>query len=139
VLIKRRSRASSVVSGKRRWLLAAICLGLIVGCSRNGKLNVTGKVLKGGAPLTVPDDEYVRVTFFPVTTNGSPPKNTYAASYNNNNGTFRATGADGQGIPPGKYRVAVEHEKNRRDLFKGVYDGDRSPFQFNIRRIPSRW
>ena len=107
---------------------------MIAGCGSDGKLHVTGKILKGGAPLTVPDDEYVRVTFFPVTADGSGPKNTYAASYNGKDGTFRAIGGDGQGIPPGKYRVAVEREKNRRDLFKGTYDGDRSPFEFDIDR-----
>jgi hypothetical protein len=116
-----------------RRLISVICAGLLVvgGCSRDGKLQVTGKVLKGGAPLSVPEDEYVRITFFPVT-EGGPPKNTYAASYNHKDGTFRATGADGQGIPPGKYRIAVEHEKNRRDLLKGAYDGDRSPFVFDV-------
>jgi hypothetical protein len=112
-----------------------LCASIIAtaACNRSDKLQITGKVLRGGAPLTVPDDEYVRITFFPVT-EGGPPKNTYAASYNSKNGTFRAIGGDGQGIPPGKYRVAVEHEKNRRDLLKGAFDGDRSPFTFDIDR-----
>jgi hypothetical protein len=105
------------------------------GCSpTNGPFNVTGRVVKGGVPLTVPDDEYVRVTFFPVTADGGAPKNTYAAAYNRQDGGFRATGGDGKGIPPGKYRVAVEHEKNRRDVLKGAYDGDRTPFEFEIDR-----
>jgi len=116
-----------------RVIVFGIGLCLIAGCGRDGKLHVTGKVMKGGAPLTVPEDEYVRVTFFPVS-EGGPPKNTYAASYNHKDGTFRAIGGDGQGIPPGKYRVAVEHEKNRRDLLKGAFDGDRSPFTFDIDR-----
>lgn len=111
------------------------CLAAVAGCSRgDGKLNVTGKVVKGGAALAVPEEEYVRVTFFPVTTDGGPPKNTYAASYNRSDGTFRATGGDGKGIPPGKYRVAVEHEKRGGDAFKGAYDGDRSRFEFDIDR-----
>src|SRR6476469_6538313 len=109
------------------------CMIAMTGCSRGDKLQITGKVMKAGAPLTVPEDEYVRITFFPVT-EGGPPKNTYAASYNGKDGTFRAIGGDGQGIPPGKYRVAVEHEKNRRDLLKGAFDGDRSPFTFDIDR-----
>jgi len=110
-------------------------MGAMAGCgSGDGKLLIKGKVVKGGAALTVPEEEYVRVTFFPMTDDGGPPKNTYAASYNGSNGTFRAIGGDGKGIPPGKYRVAVEHEKKGGDAFKGRYDGDRSPFQFDIDR-----
>jgi hypothetical protein len=115
------------------WIATAL-MGVCAGCSQgDGRLNVTGKIVKGGAAFTVPEDEYVRVTFFPITA-GGPPKNTYAASYNRNDGTFRAIGGDGKGIPPGKYKVAIEHEKNKRDQFKGAYDGDRSPFEFDIDR-----
>ena len=122
------------MSHLRQRFVPILFMFIFAACGGEGRLNVTGKVLKGGAPLTVPEDEYVRVTFFPVTADGGPPKNTYAASYDGKSGTFRATGADGQGIPPGKYRIAVEHEKNRRDLFKGAYDGDHSPFEFDIDR-----
>jgi hypothetical protein len=112
-----------------------ICLCVSTSCSRSdGKLNVTGKVIKGGAPLTVPEDQYVRVTFFPVTADGGSPKNTYAANYNRTSGTFTAVGGDGKGIPPGKYRVAIEHVKNGGDALKGAFDGDRSPFVFDIDR-----
>jgi hypothetical protein len=36
-------------------------------------------------------------------------------------------GPDGKGIPPGKYRLALEHLKKKQDLFRGAFDGDRSP------------
>ena len=122
------------MSHLRQRFVPILFMFIFAACGGEGRLNVMGKVLKGGAPLTVSEDEYVRVTFFPVTADGGPPKNTYAASYDGKSGTFRATGADGQGIPPGKYRIAVEHEKNRRDLFKGGYDGDHSPFECDIDR-----
>jgi hypothetical protein len=112
--------------------LAAVCLVVLSGCGGDGRLNTRGKIVKGGNPFTVPDEEYVRVTFFPVTTDGKPPANTYAAVYDGTKGTFRAVGPDGKGIPPGKYRIAVEHEAKRKDKFGGVYDGDRSPFVFDI-------
>src|SRR6478672_4960838 len=81
------------------YVVPLLCLCGVASCSRaDSKLNVTGKVVKGGSPLTVPEDEYVRVTFFPVTDGGSPPKNTYAADFNRPNGTFRALGGDGRGI-----------------------------------------
>jgi hypothetical protein len=118
---------------RRVSLALIVCLTTIAGCGKSdGKLNLTGKVLKGGAPLTVPEEEYVRVTFFPVTDGGVAPKNTYAADFNRANGTFRALGGDGHGIPPGKYRVAVEHVKKGGDALKGAYDGDRSPLVFDI-------
>jgi hypothetical protein len=120
-----------------RWICLVLVLVAtgVAGCGRgDGKLNVIGKVLKGGAPLTVPEEEYVRVTFFPVTEDGSAPKNTYAAIFNRGDGTFRALGGDGKGVPPGKYRIAIEYLKNGRDALKGAYDGDRSPFVFEVNR-----
>jgi hypothetical protein len=122
----------------RSWGLAITLAGwmcALLGCGGgDGKLNVTGKIVRSGTPLTVPDEEYVRVTFFPMTDDGSPPKNTYAANYERSNGTFRAIGGDGKGIPHGKYRVAVEHIKDGGDALKGAYDGDRSPLIFQIDR-----
>lgn len=114
--------------------VAFCCLCVCCGCGGgSGKLKVAGKIVKGGAAFAVPEEEYVRVTFFPVT-DGGPPKNTYAATYNGKDGSFVATGGDGLGIPPGKYRIAVEHEKKGGDAFKGAFDGDRSPFTFDIGR-----
>ena len=70
--------------------------------------------------------------FFPVTPEGGPPLNTYIAAFNPSDGTFRAVGPDGNGIPPGKYRIAVEHSRKRKDLFHGSFDGEHSPFVFDI-------
>jgi hypothetical protein len=112
-------------------VVAALGLVVLSGCG-DGRLNARGRILKGGAPFTVPEEDYIRVTFFPVTENGTPPKNTYAADFNGADGTFRAAGPDGRGIPPGKYRVALEYLRGRKDLFKGAYDGDRSPYVFDV-------
>ena len=120
------------MSTLRAALSAAFCLLLLSGCGGDGRLNVKGRIVKGGAPFTVPEGEHVRVTFFPVTTDGRPPANTYASVFNGADGTFRAVGPDGRGVPPGKYRVAVEHEAKRRDKLRGRFDGDRSPFVFDI-------
>ena len=35
---------------------------------------------------------------------------------------------DGRGVPPGKYRIAVEYLRNRNDVLKGAFDTERSPF-----------
>src|SRR5438105_2381349 len=81
-----RQKEEPKLISRRSCLASVIFLCSVAGCGRSdGKLNVTGKVVKGGAPLTVPEEEYVRVTFFPVTDDGSPPKNTYATDFNRSN------------------------------------------------------
>jgi hypothetical protein len=117
----------------RKWFAAALVAGALCGCSNgDGRLTTKGRIVKGGAPFTVTEPEFVRVTFFPMTSDGAPPRNTYLAAFSPSDGTFRAVGPDGKGLPPGKYRIAVEHNRKRSDLFKGAYDGDRSPFVFDI-------
>jgi hypothetical protein len=117
----------------RRFIaLALLCLILVQGCSGDNRLNVKGRLLKNGAPLKLSDPEFVRVIFFPVTTNGRPPLNTYLAAVDDAEGTFEAVGPDGRGIPPGKYRVAIELNRKKKDALKGAFDGDRSPFVFDI-------
>ena len=116
----------------RRSTFLFFCLWLLCGCGGSGKLKARGQILKGGAPFTVPEEEYVRITFHPIPADGQRATNTYVAVYNHSDGRFTVVGADGNGLPPGKYRVAVEHERKRRDLFKGAYDAEKSPFVFDV-------
>jgi len=113
------------------WIAILACAAL-TGCGGNPRLNAKGRVVKGGQPYTVPAGDYVRVTFYELTPDGGTGKNSYAATFDNADGTFRAVGPDGRGIPPGKYRICVEHESKRRDLFKGAYNTDTTPFVFDI-------
>jgi hypothetical protein len=113
------------------WAVVLACVGL-TGCGGDARLNAKGRVVKGGQAYTVPADDYVRVTFYQLTPDGTTGKNSYAATYNNADGTFRAIGPDGKGIPPGKYRICVEHQRKRSDLFKGAYNTDTTPFVFDI-------
>jgi hypothetical protein len=112
--------------------MAVVCAALLSGCGGDGRYNFKGRVVKGGAPYTVPDGDTVRLTFYPVTDDGKNPKNTYIAQYDNKNGTFKAYGPDGKGIPPGKYLIGLEHLSKRKDLFGGAYDGDHSQFVFDF-------
>jgi hypothetical protein len=117
----------------RKIVLLILCAATVCGCSSaDRKLKAKGKVVKGGVPFTVPAEEYVRVTFYPMAADGSQPKNSYVAVYDRNDGNFTVVGPDGKGVPPGKYRVAVEHERKRKDLFQGEYDADRSPFVVEV-------
>lgn len=102
-------------------LLASAALLALVGCGGDDiRLATTGRVVKGGAPFTVPADDFVRVTFFPMAADGGSPTTSYAGEYNNADGTFKAVGPDLRGIPPGKYRVGIAHERKRKDLLKGA-------------------
>jgi len=112
-------------------LFAVFCAVLVVGCG-NGRMNIKGRIVKGGAPFTVPEDDFVRVTFVPVMEDGSNPLTCYIAPYDNNKGTFKALGADLTGVPRGKYRITVSHERKKKDLFKGAYDLPTTPFVFDI-------
>jgi hypothetical protein len=83
----------------------------------------------------VKDDDFIRLTFIPVMPDDKPAMTAYIADVNNRDGTFKALGADLTGIPRGKYRITVAHERKRKDLFNGVYDGEKSPFVFDISNV----
>ena len=95
-------------------------------------MNITGRIVKGGSAFIVPEDDFVRIAFVPVMPDGKPPTTSYICAYNNKEGTFKALGADLHGLPSGKYRVTVAHERKRSDLFRGAYDLDKTPFVFDI-------
>jgi hypothetical protein len=114
-------------------LLAVLAAGLLAaGCGGSGKLQTRGKVLKGGQPLILPEGEYVRLTFVPVLEKGKA-EDYYVAEFNRADGTFKVAGKDLKGMPPGKYKVAVEHLKNRRDILKGAFAEDRTPFVCEVK------
>jgi hypothetical protein len=111
-------------------LVAGLCL-LAAGCGET-RLQTKGRVVKGGQPLVPREDEFVEVTFVPIVPEGGRPANMYFAQYDPATGTFKAWGPDRKGVPPGKYRVAVEYKKKKRDLLDGRFDAVRSPFVFDV-------
>jgi hypothetical protein len=112
-------------------LAAGLCL-LAAGCGGDGKLRTRGRVLKGGQPLLPKENESVRVTFVPILPDGKPPADHYFAEFNPADATFQSAGKDKKGMPPGKYRVAVEYKRQKRDVLGGAFDEDRSPFVFDV-------
>ena len=66
--------------------------------------------------------------FVPLPEAGERATDFYMATVNLQDATFQAAGKDGRGVPPGKYRIAIEHLRNRKDLLKGAFDSERSPF-----------
>jgi len=68
----------------------------------------------------------------PIPADGKPPRDFYFAETDQTAGTFRPAGKNGKGMPPGKYRVAVELMKKKKDVLGGKYDAERSPFVFDV-------
>ena len=114
-------------------LIALLTFLMLVsaGCNRSGKLQTRGKVVKSGQPLTVPQGEYIRLIFIPILA-GERAKDTYVAEYDRSDATFRVAGKDLEGMPPGKYKIMVEHMRGRNDLLKGAYAKDRTPFECEV-------
>jgi hypothetical protein len=119
---------------KHPWLamLGILCVVFGPGCGGDGRMNIQGRIVKGGAPFTVPEGDFIRLAFVPVMPDGKPATTSYIAACNNQEGTFKVLGADLHGLPSGKYRVTVSHERKRSDLFRGAYDLDKTPFVFDI-------
>jgi hypothetical protein len=111
-------------------LAAGLCL-LAAGCG-DGKLRTRGRLMKGGQPLLPKENETVRVTFVPILPGGKPPADHFHAEFNRDDATFRSAGKDKKGMPPGKYRVAVEYKRQKQDVLRGAFDEDRSPFVFDV-------
>ena len=95
----------------------------IAGCGSSQGTWVQGKLTKGGAKYVVPADQRLNMTFYSMEpfNDGSrtiPAGQAYMAVFKSEDGTFTVTGPDGQGIPPGKYRVSVTQELTRDAIDK---------------------
>jgi hypothetical protein len=100
---------------------------VVAGCTGSGKMNTKGVILKDGGPLKVGPEDVVRVVLVPMPEDGSNPHTLFAAEFNPDKSTFIVKGPDGRGMPPGKYRVAVELLQGRKDVFKGAFSSENSP------------
>jgi hypothetical protein len=103
------------------------CLGLALltallfscpGCGSGNNIWVTGKLLKGGTQYSPPKDQLVSVTFVALEVQDESGKTVksgepYLAELDQSSGTFSVPGPERQGIPPGKYRVAVTQRLTR--------------------------
>jgi hypothetical protein len=121
---------------------ALLCLAM-AGCGGGEKLvTVTGKVVQDGQPISIEGYEEgmecLSVAFIPLDEGGN--RKAGARSYSQDcqeDGSFEILGDMGDGIPVGKYRVAVSRvseaaEEGEDDLWKGKFGPDNSPFIFDI-------
>lgn len=83
-----------------------VCLFLSACSSGPKPLKVTGKLTYQGKPLAVDAKGGVTLTFIPVVEAGQAFTN-QQAEVNREDMSFAVKGPTGQGIPAGKYRIAV--------------------------------
>jgi hypothetical protein len=112
------------------FVAAGLCV-VATGCA-GGKLKAKGRITMKGQPLTLKEGETVNVVFVPILPDGKPPRDYYYAEFNPADATFWSAGKDKQGMPPGKYRVAVALKRDKKDVLKGEYDEYRSKFVFDF-------
>jgi hypothetical protein len=105
---------------------------LMTGCGRDGLLRTKGQLLKGDQPFVPPEGEFIEITFVPIPPDGKPATDYYYADVDQATGTFWPAGKTRKGMPPGKYRVAVELMKKKKDQFGGKFDAVNSPFVFDV-------
>jgi hypothetical protein len=101
------------------FLLAAIASG----CGPK-MLKTKGRVLKDGAPFTVPQQDIFRMALVPL---AAGAKDVYPVVFNRDDGTFWVGGKNLKGMPPGKYRVVFDYkadEGNKSPLRKDLDDDD---------------
>jgi hypothetical protein len=117
---------------RRLVLVCLLSATLSAGCGSN-MVKAKGRVLKGGEPYAIAEDEGLRIFLSPTVT-PLDRSDSYLAIFHRENGTFEVVGRDGKGLPPGNYRVNLELIKKKSDQFHGKYSGKRSPFSVEVTR-----
>jgi hypothetical protein len=110
----------------RNGSLFLLIAAFICGCGGDGRIKARGQVLKNGTPFQLGEAEGLRIVFVPYEA-GESSFDVYPAVFEGD-GNFTVVGKDGKGLPPGKYRVKLEHLKKKQDLFKGAFSGKKTPF-----------
>jgi hypothetical protein len=108
-------------------LLFALTMALLPGCGGSGNyVWVTGKLLKGGAPYKPPEGQNITVAFHAIEIQDAAGKmvkreEAHQALLDVADGSFKVVGPEDNGIPPGKYRVAVT-QRYTREAFEAIKD-----------------
>lgn len=127
-------------------VLPSLCLGLLLlsGCSSKtsvaeGRTKPRGRILENGLPIKVdtsklpPGDPGLQVTFIKI--GGVDAGNEYEATITDSaTGSFELIGADGKGIPPGEYRIAIVLAPHGSDdLLKGRFSREKSKIHIEVK------
>ena len=137
----------ATVSSRRVFQIVAsfLCLTpLIMGCggesgeTAEGRTKPQGRILNNGLPVEVdthnlpPGDPGMQVTFIKIDSADAGAEHV-AQIIDASQGTFEVIGADGKGIPTGKYRVAIVMAPvGGKDVFQGKYSRKKSPIEIDV-------
>jgi hypothetical protein len=96
-------------------VMSVVCLA---GCGSGDNIWVTGMLQKGGEMYKPPDGHKLALYFCPMPGEASaaPTGDVAMADYDPRDGSFTVPGREGNGIPPGKYRIAVVETLRREAL-----------------------
>ncbi len=109
----------------RLWIMLSACC--LAGCGSSNSVWVTGVLQKDGQVYKPAEGRKLALYFYPMaegTTPGGQGGDVEMADYNAQDGTFMVPGAEGRGIRPGKYRIAV-FETYRRETLDTLKKGSR--------------
>jgi hypothetical protein len=114
--------------------LSVVLLLLLLAAGCSGRLQPRGRLTKNGDPYLPGEHETVHLALIRVQDAAPAPEKSdqessgsYVATFNREDGTFLVGGADGKGLPAGKYRVTVQIMKNKKDLLNGAFGAQNSP------------
>jgi hypothetical protein len=107
-----------------RFVIVVLLATVACGCGGPKLLKTEGRVLKAGAPFTVPQEDVFRIAFIPL---AEGARDVYPAVFNRDDGTFWVGGKNLKGMPPGRYRATFDNkpgEGKKSPLRKDLDDDD---------------
>jgi hypothetical protein len=124
-------------------ILVAFATLVLAGCgskdTAEGRVKPKGRVLENGLPIQVntlnlpPGDPGMSVTFIKIASVDAGEE-IQAQITDASQGTFELIGADGKGIPTGKYRVAIVMAPfGGTDALKGKYSREKSKIEVEVK------
>jgi hypothetical protein len=111
--------------------MGACLLFLATGCTKHVGLTPEGQLLKNGIPFVPEEGEFVLVSFIAAADSGNTEGGSYVASFNPQTSTFKV-GGSGKLMPPGKYKIAIQVNKQHKDTLHGQFGPATTPFVFDI-------
>jgi hypothetical protein len=118
--------------GLLRSVFVAALAGLFaLGCGKAGFYNARGHVLKAGKPFALANGQVLRIFFAPTDTSGTR-YDSFAGSFDPDDGSFVVVGKDGQGLPPGNYQVGLQLMEKKEDLLGGKLLGPKSGITLDV-------
>jgi hypothetical protein len=107
--------------------LAVLLILVVPGCG-SGRVKARGRLVSNGQPYHVDERDIVRIVFIPVGGAADLKAGGFMGEFDRKDGTFQVNGTDGRGMSPGRYRIALQVLRKRKDLLEGAFNAERSPF-----------